>query len=57
MNQEERDIITREIRGLYTDIGLWFLSDNIKYDKERMTRLFNGRINRIKNSLDNKEEK
>ena len=44
--------ITQPIGDLYTDISLWFLSDNIKYDNERMKRLFRGCIKRVRKELD-----
>ena len=53
MNDEEKKIVSDEIKGLYVGIGLWFLSDNIKYDEERMKRLFNGTIDRIKKQIEN----
>jgi len=51
MKKQEKQVITQEIRGLYSDILIWFLSDNINIDKNRLKRLFNGRIERIKDRI------
>ena len=51
MDEDEKKIINTEIKGLFVDLNLWFLSDNIKIDKKRMQRLFNGRIDRIKSKV------
>lgn len=51
MDKKEKEIITEEINGLYVSIRLWFLCDNIQYDKKRMKRMFNGTIDNIKKRI------
>ena len=51
MTDEERRIISDEFKSLHTALLLWFLSDNIDIDKERLKRLFNGSIDSIKEKL------
>jgi hypothetical protein len=46
--QKERIDDIRIISEIYTSIGLWFLSDGIIVDKERLERIFKSYIQLIK---------
>ena len=47
LKQEMGDNI-KIISEIYTSIGLWFLSDGIKVDEERLKRIFENHIKLIK---------
>lgn len=51
MKEKEKEIVTKSIKELFVGIKLWFLSDDIKIDDERMKCMFNITIDKIKKQI------